>query len=1245
MLADRTGNARHDATDCCFVPSGNQKAPRAAFPCRLDSARSIGFALTLLMLWGILPAVGFHTSVAQAADATARERFTQQLDHDGNGVEDLLDQWLAGTRQWSDLQAAVRPAMATDSADVMHAKAAFPGGDAPASAVVAEGRLRLLCFGATAGQLSGARKSAAKAGTCRVVHDLNRFGGVTVLDVDAQGLQTFLANEPDCSVMLDRDGVPALVNSRKLAGVGRVTSGDLDLGNDWSATVAILDSGMDSAHGDLGDAQDDDLDGPAPAVGDVDDWFDAAGGWPLFAGHRVVGWQDVSDDFPNSVGPWDYHHHGTALASVVAGSGAVNPDYRGMAPGGRLTIVKFYDFDLVWHAWAGDFLAACAWTLDNRETYRIRTVLSAVNWDVDAGISLAMAAFVDAGIMPVAAMGNYGDDPAGPGFPASLPDVLTAGAANAEGAVSAFSGRGGPVTSKPDLVAPGGGLLQSGGRIIAADNEPNDSYSGRFGTSLAAAHVAGAAFMLDEALLENGIVAAQGRTEVKARQTVLKLTTAHVPLAETASGVGTVALPSYTGHDPARGFGHLRIDAAVHAVADPLQPGLDQTDSLSIDWQKPVVSRRLSVSAGVRYLVEAVPSGSLDISLEVVEVSGLAGSGQEQVVRMDLNGAGVSEFAYVRPEPDSWSFLVVKRLSGAGSVVLRLIEAETFIEQGAAMVLPGVGTGAPNVAQLAGFSGPSLVIPSRVLVDPVARSLNVTDVSGTFRPGWPVFVFPNGSSQGGLTLPMVQNMDGVTGDEIVVASDFGSVYFFKGDGSLDTVDLAFNRSLTAPVGFRNAVGGWRVLVVDKLGWLRSWSWNAAVNAPPELDQEVFVDHVSPLPPAAGQLTNIGGESVVVAFADGWVGVFDENLALRTGWPKDLGTPLEVGPVLCDLNGDDLHEIVLPVRDEATGQLQMRVFDGAGNAMPGDGAVVPSPGGGPWLNLSEAVVSGRYGTGQLNVAVAGLAANGLGGDQAAWSLGLGRLFAGGATGVSGLQGFAVGATTDQGELQLDNLLLPAPLAWNQSGGFGTETAVLFHATWQEVLYGFTSIPGATTGWLLDAIPGDNLVQKQPLLLGGAKQSPLAFLGAMLVPLENGAHLRVEVRDRQLSLMPVLAGQGSAALWRTQRGDNRNSGAYPLKQVVSAVPVQVATITGLRAFPNPGSGRISFRAQGGILNADAQLEIFDLRGHRVRQVLGTNDAGVMHWDGRDGQGRHLAAGTYLAVVRTGTERRTTRVVLTR
>ena len=473
--------------------------------------------------------------------------------------------------------------------------------------------MRLLCLGSSASGLGPATEAGSRAGQCRVLHSLDRFGGVTVLDLDEAGLRAFLTNRPFGRFMLDRDGVPALADSRGLAGAARVESGRWQLGDDWSTTVAILDSGCDTAHGDLGDFPDDDIDGPAPEVGDAGDWFPADNGWPLFEGYKVVGWHDVTDDFPLAVGPWDYHHHGTALASVVAGSGTIDHDYRGMAPGARLTVVKFYDFDETWHAWAGDFLAACAWTLDHREIYRIRTVLMAVNWDVDAGISAAMADFVSAGLLPVAAVGNHGVESVGPGFPASLPDVLTAGSVNESGALAAYSGRGLTTGAKPDLLAPGGGLLISGGRIQAADNEPDDTYSGRFGTSLAAAHVAGAVHLLDEALLENGIILPANRTSVLTRSALLKLTAAAVVQAENAGGTGLEPMTFPDGPDALRGWGLLRADAAVEAALLPLMPGQDQLDTLTIDWVKPVIARRLITTPQVRYLIEAVPSSNLDI--------------------------------------------------------------------------------------------------------------------------------------------------------------------------------------------------------------------------------------------------------------------------------------------------------------------------------------------------------------------------------------------------------------------------------------------------------------------------------------------------------------------------------------------------------------------------------------------------------------------------------------------------------
>ena len=1245
MLADCTIPARHKVLDGSHVRSSRLQAPRAAWNCRLGSPLSIGFALSLLMLMGVLPTVEVlaSTPTAPSREVTFAERFAAQLDHDGNGTEDLLDAWLAGRAEWEDLRrtaVVVPPRAAVAKNGGLSATDGFPAGAKPAEGSWRAGNLRLLCLGVGAGGVAEAARAGSLAGRCGVLHSLDRFGGVVVLDLDEAGLRAFLANRPSGRIMLDRDGVPALADSRRLVGAVRAQTGTWQLGNEWSFTVAILDSGCDTAHGDLGDFPDDDLDGPPPAVGDVGDWYPADNDWPLFEGFKVVGWHDVTDDFPLAAGPWDYHHHGTALASVVAGSGSIDPAYRGMAPRGRLTVVKFYDFDQTWHAWAGDFLAACAWTLDHREIYRIRTVLTAVNWDVDAGISAAMGDLVAAGLVPVAAMGNHGTDVVAPGFPASLPDVLTVGSVGGSGALAAYSGRGLTTPGKPDLLAPGGGLLISGGRITAADNEPNDTYSGRFGTSLAAAHVAGAIHLLDEALLGNGIILPANRTSVLTRTALLKLTAAPVMEAENASGTGYETLTFQAGPDGARGWGLLRIDAAVEAVLQPLMPGQDQVDTLSGDWDKPVVARRLITSHGVRYLIEAVPSSGLDIVLEIADPRWLDDAATNNMVRrQDDNGPGGSEFIHLEPSQISWLLLAVKRKTGQGTVTLKVREADSFQAQGTIALLPGLVTGAPNAGNVTGLSGPSLVISSRVAVDLEVRSLNVLDRAGNFRPGWPVFLFPHRSSQGGLSQPLVWDMDGVPGDEIVVASNFGSVYFFAGSGAHEEVALTLNRSLTTPVGLETGDGDRRVAVVDMLGTARVWSHG------PVLEAQAELGHSRPLAPAVGCLVPGAGESLVVAFADGHVTALDADLGLLPGWPRDLGVTLDVAPVLCDLDDDGFHEIVLPALDVLTGRLTMLVLDGQGQPGSSDGIVIPTPEGGAWLALSPAVVAGGYETGDLRVTLTGLADNGRSGDQAGWVLGQGSLTASGMAAVSARPGFRVKASTSQGFLTLDHILLPAPLAWNFLGASGTDVNSLVSVNWSEVLVGVTSLPGACTSWFGPGDEEEPLINRQPLMPGGRAGDVLASAGTLLVPLPGDATLRVDVLEHRVGIMPVQEFLSSATAWVAARADGRNSGAFPLHQPLSAVPQPNRGTARLVVYPNPGGGQFNFRVSGIAPSSAFSLEIFDLRGRRLKVLKAGIELGLIRWDGTDRNGRPLAAGTYLVVTRGWDQPLVARVVLTR
>ena len=287
----------------------------------------------------ILPQAGLGGEAAAAATDLAEG----VVDADGNGWEDALDHWWSGELAWQDLRAIAAPPEVAAEAGAADATAlpAAELADVSAPGPWQRGNLRLLCLGMSPGRLQQARTLAAGSGICRSLVALERFGGVTALEVDPAGLRTFMAAAPAGQYLLDRSGQPALVDSRRLIGVERLRAGTRELTGDWAHTVAIIDSGCDTAHDDLGDFTSDNIDGPPPEVGHAFDWFDAVYGWPVFQAYRVVGWHDVTDDFPQAQGPWDYHYHGTALAGTVAGAGVIDPTLHGVAQRARLTIVKF----------------------------------------------------------------------------------------------------------------------------------------------------------------------------------------------------------------------------------------------------------------------------------------------------------------------------------------------------------------------------------------------------------------------------------------------------------------------------------------------------------------------------------------------------------------------------------------------------------------------------------------------------------------------------------------------------------------------------------------------------------------------------------------------------------------------------------------------------------------------------------------------------------------------------------------
>ena len=239
--------------------------------------------------------------------------------------------------------------------------------------------------------------------------------------------------------------------------------------------VAIMDTGVDPNHPALRGS----YRGNFPGHSHITSWYDAA-----------------EDNISENNGPCDTNGHGTHIAGIILGGSPDEP--LGVAPGACWIGVNIFTRGLAWDShiiqafqWlmapGGNPLNApriinCSWA--SRPEY----VTDYLQWEI-------LHQLEQAGIFTVFAAGN--NKTAGPGSPASYPHAFAVGAVQKTGdkiEIADFSSRG-PVQwqgisfLKPELTAPGVNIRSSwlDGGYIALD-----------GTSLAAAHVSGAAALLLE---------------------------------------------------------------------------------------------------------------------------------------------------------------------------------------------------------------------------------------------------------------------------------------------------------------------------------------------------------------------------------------------------------------------------------------------------------------------------------------------------------------------------------------------------------------------------------------------------------------------------------------------------------------------------------------------------------------------------------------------------------------------------
>ncbi len=263
-----------------------------------------------------------------------------------------------------------------------------------------------------------------------------------------------------------------------------------------NVTVALIDTGIDSTHGDLANR--------------VTKNIKLAG---LQSASVGFNYPVNSESLPNTD---QAYGHGTFVAGVIGGNGSLSGGkYSGVAPNARLVGLSAGDVNLVYVLEGFDYLLANANNLGVRV---VNCSFSAnTNFDFDDPVNVATKMLTDAGVNVVFSAGNNGPGQDTMNPYAVAPWVISVGATDSYGKLAGFSARGGFANPlfHPTLVAPGVDVVSLRGSGVAnvtgaagvalgadsprltANELPH--YTTSNGTSFSAPQVAGAIALMLEA--------------------------------------------------------------------------------------------------------------------------------------------------------------------------------------------------------------------------------------------------------------------------------------------------------------------------------------------------------------------------------------------------------------------------------------------------------------------------------------------------------------------------------------------------------------------------------------------------------------------------------------------------------------------------------------------------------------------------------------------------------------------------
>ncbi|WP_433387532.1 S8 family serine peptidase [Micromonospora sp. KLBMP9576] len=234
--------------------------------------------------------------------------------------------------------------------------------------------------------------------------------------------------------------------------------------NGWTGRgvrVAVLDTGVDATHPDL-------------------------------AG-RVA----QARNFTEETAPGDVVGHGTHVASTIAGSGAASGGrHRGVAPDATLLDGKVCE---TYGCTESAILAGMQWAAVEQQAHVVNLSLGGFDTpEVDPLEEAVNTLTAQTGTLFVISAGNSGDF-APVSSPSTADAALSVGAVDRNDDLADFSSRGprtGDDAIKPDITAPGVGIVAARSRDGVIGDPAGEGYVALSGTSMAAPHVAGAAALM-----------------------------------------------------------------------------------------------------------------------------------------------------------------------------------------------------------------------------------------------------------------------------------------------------------------------------------------------------------------------------------------------------------------------------------------------------------------------------------------------------------------------------------------------------------------------------------------------------------------------------------------------------------------------------------------------------------------------------------------------------------------------------